>query len=187
MQFSRNKLRAQVPVLENGPRNHTKAPNITRASGAIWVAQLCIIFTERSADPCPQVQLAPSRTSQVCTCVAKWAEECCLKLQKSSKEWRLSWKQASPQEHVHQSVSHSAQAQIKILSFQKQSCLLVAHLYGLFALCATMHSFQVKNCVKLVAQETKNLAQQSTGMKHAETFVLKQGYKQLYQWIQSKQ
>lgn len=81
-----------------------------------------------------------------------------------------------------------AQAQLKILSFHKQSCLLVAHIHRLFDLCAMMHLFQVKNCVKLVAQETKTLLNtQGTGMKHVETFVLEQGYKQLYQWIQSKQ
>lgn len=81
-----------------------------------------------------------------------------------------------------------AQAQLKILSFQRQSCLLMAHVHRLFDLCAMMHLFQVKNCVKLVAQETKTLLnRQGTGMKHVETFVLKQGYKQLHQWIQSKQ
>lgn len=81
----------------------------------------------------------------------------------------------SPQEHIHQSVAHSAQARLKILSFQRQSCLLMAHLHRLFGLCATMHLFQVKNCVKLVVQANKTLLnRQGTGMKHTETFVLKQ-------------
>lgn len=81
-----------------------------------------------------------------------------------------------------------AQAHLKILGFQRQSCLLVAHVGRLYDLCAMMHLFQVKNCIKCVAQETQTLPnRQGTGMKHVETFVLKQGYKQLYQWIQSKQ
>lgn len=33
----------------------------------------------------------------------------------------------------------------------------MAHLHKLFALCAMMHLFQVKNYVKLVAQETRTL------------------------------
>lgn len=64
----------------------------------------------------------------------------------------------------------------------------MAHLHRLFGLSAVMHLLQVKNCVKLVAQETKTLFnRQGTGMKHVETFVLEQRYKQLYQRIQSKQ
>lgn len=64
----------------------------------------------------------------------------------------------------------------------------MAHIHRLFDLCAMMHLLQVKNCVKLVAQETTALLnRQGTGMKHVETFVLKQGYEQLYQRIQSKQ
>lgn len=83
-------------------------------------------------------------------------------------------------QRVHRSifikVAHSAQAQFKILSFQRQSCLLTAHLHRPFGLCARMHLLQVKTCVKLVAQETKTLLnRQGTGMKHVETFVLKRG------------
>lgn len=50
----------------------------------------------------------------------------------------------------------------------------MAHLHSLLGLCAMIHLFQVKNCVKLVTQEMKTLLnRQGIGMKHVETFVLK--------------
>lgn len=56
--------------------------------------------------------------------------------------------------------AHSASVDVcsgglMIPSFQRQSCLLVAHLHGLLGPCALMLLFQVKNCVKLAAQEMK--------------------------------
>lgn len=62
----------------------------------------------------------------------------------------------SPQEHIQQ-VWMYAQAGLRILHFQRQSCLLTAHLHNLPSPCAMMLLFQIKNSVKLAAQEMKTL------------------------------
>lgn len=62
----------------------------------------------------------------------------------------------SPQEHIQQ-VWMYAQAGLMTRGFQTQSCLLVARLHSLLDLRAVMLLFQVKNCVKLAAQEMKTL------------------------------
>lgn len=59
-----------------------------------------------------------------------------------------------------------AQAGLMIL---RQSCLLVARLHSLLGPCATMLLFQVKNCVKLAAQEMKTLLNICQTSYRAET------------------
>lgn len=160
VQFSRGRLMAQVLVLERGSVNSDGAPNIARASGVTWVAQLCALSHQRDGQTHVQ--------KHNCHCPEQaWSEITSQNRLRSvilTSYGNLRRNGDCPHEgkQVHRSTFSKSgcmvrQARLPILGFQTQSCLPVACLHSLLGLCAMMLLFQAKNCVKLAAQEMKAL------------------------------